>query len=106
VVEHIAARIAVMYLGNLVEIGDSDVVYHKPKHPYTTALLSAVPLPDPEGAEKRKRIILTGDVPTPLRKPSGCPFRTRCPIAKAACAELVPPMRDFGDGRTAACPYV
>lgn len=106
VVEHISARIAVMYLGNMVEIGPSDIVYKTPKHPYTSALLSAVPLPDPEGAANRKRVILTGDVPTPMRKPSGCPFRTRCPIAKPACADALPPMKPFGDGRSAACPYV
>jgi len=106
VVEHISARIAVMYLGNLVEIGPSEVVYKNPKHPYTSALLSAVPLPDPEGAATRKRTILTGDVPTPMRKPSGCPFRTRCPIARPACADALPPLKEFGDGRQAACPYV
>lgn len=106
VVEHIAKRIAVMYLGNLVEIGPSDLVYKDPKHPYPKALLSAVPLPDPKGAKDRKRIILYGDVPTPLRKPSGCGFRTRCPIVKDKCAEEVPLLRNFGDGRMVACPYV
>lgn len=105
VVEHISRRIAVMYLGNLVEIGPSELVYKDPKHPYTKALLSAVPLPDPKGAANRQRTILTGDIPTPLRKPSGCPFRTRCPIAKPSCAEAMPPLEDFGGGRMVACPW-
>ncbi len=106
VVEHISRRIAVMYLGNLVEIGPSEMVYKDPKHPYTKALLSAVPLPDPKGAATRQRTILTGDIPTPLRKPSGCPFRTRCPIAKPSCVEAMPALEDFGGGRMVACPWV
>ena len=105
VVEHISRRIAVMYLGYMVEIGSADRIYKEAKHPYTRALLSAVPLPDPKGAASRQRIILKGDVPTPLRKPSGCPFRTRCPIAKPSCAEKMPDYKDFGDGHLAACPY-
>ena len=106
VVEHIAKRIAVMYLGHLVEIGPAEVVYNDPKHPYSRALLSAVPLPDPKGAKDRKRVVLTGDVPSPMAKPSGCPFRTRCPIAKPECAQEVPRLEDYGDNRYAACPYV
>jgi len=106
VVEHISARIAVMYLGNLVEIGPSDMIYSDPKHPYTNALLSAVPIPDPKGVGKRERVILTGDVPTPLNKPSGCPFRTRCPIAKTTCADEMPALKDYGSGRMVACPHV
>ncbi len=106
VVEHISDRIAVMYLGNIVEIGKSRQVYHDPKHPYSKALLSAVPLPDPHRAGKVQRVILKGDVPTPIAKPSGCGFRTRCPIAKPECAEQIPPLQDKGDGHLVACPYV
>ncbi|HHE46736.1 MAG TPA: dipeptide ABC transporter ATP-binding protein [Bacteroidetes bacterium] len=106
VVEHISKRIAVMYLGDLVELGPSTIVYSNPKHPYTKALLSAVPLPDPKGAKARERIILKGDVPSPLAKPSGCGFRTRCPIARESCAKEVPQLRDYGDGTKVACPWV
>lgn len=106
VVEHISDRIAVMYLGNIVEIGKSRQVYHNPKHPYSKALLSAVPLPDPQRAGKTQRVILKGDVPTPIAKPSGCGFRTRCPIARPECADNIPPLQDKGDGQMVACPYV
>jgi len=105
VVEHISSRIAVMYLGNIVEVGDGSEVYHHPIHPYSKALLSAVPLPNPKFRNK-ERIILKGDVPTPLRKPSGCGFRTRCPIAKPECSKEVPPLEEKKPGHTAACPYV
>jgi oligopeptide/dipeptide ABC transporter ATP-binding protein len=105
VVEHISSRIAVMYLGNIFEVGDGKEVYHNPIHPYSKALLSAVPLPNPN-LRNKERIILVGDVPTPLRKPSGCGFRTRCPIAKPECADAVPPLEEKLPGHTAACPYV
>ena len=105
VVEHISSRIAVMYLGDIVEVGDSRDVYHHPIHPYSKALLSAVPLPNLQSKHKH-RIILEGDVPTPLRKPSGCGFRTRCPIAKPECALSVPPLEHKTTNHFAACPYV
>ncbi len=104
VVEHISTRIAVMYLGNMVEYGLSEQVYFEPKHPYSRALLSAVPLADPD-SHRAARTVLTGDVPTPLAKPSGCPFRTRCPIARPDCADGFPPFEDKGEGQMVACPY-
>lgn len=104
VVRHISSRIAVMYLGHIVEIGPGESIYKNPMHPYSRALLSAVPRPNPEGAHDR-RIRLSGDVPNPAQKPSGCAFRTRCPIAKASCAEKEPVL-EFKDGRWVACPWV
>ncbi|MFT7485368.1 MAG: oligopeptide/dipeptide ABC transporter ATP-binding protein [Candidatus Paceibacteria bacterium] len=104
VVYHIADRIAVMYLGNMVEIGTADQVYRNPKHPYSRALLSSVPKPDPR-ADKSGRILLKGDIPTPLAKPSGCGFRTRCPIARPSCADSIPALTDTGEGQMVACPH-
>ena len=101
-VKHISDRIGVMYLGNLVEIGESDDVYHRPLHPYTQALLSAVPIPDPRVAREKKRIVLEGELPSPLDTPSGCVFRTRCPNATERCAREKPGMVNVGT-RTVAC---
>ena len=101
-VKHISDRIGVMYLGNLVEIGESDDVYHRPLHPYTQALLSAVPSPDPRVAREKKRIVLEGELPSPLDTPSGCVFRTRCPNATERCAREKPGMVNVGK-RTVAC---
>ncbi len=104
VVRHISDRIAVMYLGNIVEIGPAELIYKTPLHPYSRALLSAVPRPDPEAAQNR-RIRLVGDIPNAIHKPSGCAFRTRCPIAQRSCAAEVPPL-EFREGRCVACPWV
>jgi oligopeptide transport system ATP-binding protein len=104
VVEHISSRIAVMYLGHLVEYGPSEQVYFEPMHPYSRALLSAVPLANPDSG-RAARTMLQGDVPTPLAKPSGCPFRTRCPIARPDCAEAFPPYLEKKPEQWVACPY-
>ncbi len=103
VVHHISDRIAVMYLGRMMETADADELNENPIHPYTLSLLSAVPIPDPETARRSKRIVLEGDVPSPLKMPKGCPFRTRCRYATEQCEKEMPPLSDRGNGHFVAC---
>lgn len=102
-VRHISDRVGVMYLGKMMEIAPSDKLYTSPLHPYTRALLSAVPIPDPEVERKRERIQIKGELPSPINPPSGCVFRTRCPFAKDVCAKEVPAFAEYRDGQWAAC---
>ncbi len=103
VVRHISDRIAVMYLGKMVELADADTIYNRPLHPYSQSLLSAVPVPDPKVARANKRIMLEGDIPSPLNAPSGCPFRTRCPYATEQCAAEMPAFKEVEKGHFVAC---
>jgi oligopeptide transport system ATP-binding protein len=106
VVRHVSDRVAVMYLGKIVEIGASDAVYERPQHPYTKALLSSLPIPDPDLEAQRRPILLKGEIPSPVNPPKGCRFHTRCPIARfPVCADRVPPLLDDGRGHLAACHF-
>ena len=103
VVKHLSSRVGVMYLGKLVELSDADELYESPRHPYTKALLSAIPIPDP--TVRRERIVLKGDLPSPANPPSGCRFHTRCPMAQEICSVEEPPLRDVGGGHLSACHF-
>ena len=103
VVRHVSDRIAVMYLGKIVEIGPAEEVYSNPIHPYTVSLLSAVPIPDPRLNREREQVVLEGDVPSPANPPEACRFHTRCPRATDICSEVEPELIDYGNGHWAAC---
>lgn len=106
VVRHISDRIAVMYLGKMVELADAEEIYKNPLHPYSKSLLSAVPVPDPKIARANKRIVLSGDIPSPLNAPSGCPFRTRCPYADEQCSCSMPEFKEVSKGHFVACHHI
>ena len=106
VVRHISDRIAVMYLGKMVELADAEEIYKNPLHPYSKSLLSSVPVPDPKIARSNKRIVLSGDIPSPLNAPSGCPFRTRCAYCKGDCSESMPEFKEVSKGHFVACHHV
>ena len=104
-VRHVSHRVAVMYLGKIVEIADRASIYQEALHPYTHALLSAIPIPDPKAELERRPVVLTGEIPSPMNPPSGCRFRTRCFKAEELCGEIEPPFIDHGDGHWAACHF-
>jgi oligopeptide transport system ATP-binding protein len=106
VVRHLCHRIAVMYLGRLVELADSDELFANPLHPYTRALLAAVPIPDPDIEKQRPRSVMKGEIPSPINPPSGCVFHPRCPLAVGACREEVPQLRELAPRHWVSCPRV